>query len=449
MKFTPHPYQRDIIGHIIDTPRCALFIGMGAGKTSSVLAALDLLWLCGSSFHPALVLAPLRVCNSVWPVEVQKWDCFKHLKVSVVTGTATERRAALKVKADIYVMNYDNVLWLADTLGTEWPFKVVVADESTRLKSFRLRHGSKRAAALAKFARQTGRWICMTGTPAPNGLKDLWGQLWFLDFGERLGRSFTAFFDRWFSQDKYTYMVTPAPNAENEIHAKLSDICLTIKGLDVDEPIFNVIKVPLPKKAMRQYKELEREMFVQLEEVGVEVFNAAALSNKCMQFANGAVYVDKELNWKEVHDAKIDALKSVINEAAGMPVLVAYYFKSDLARLLKAFPNGRELDKNPKTITDWNASKIPILFAHPASAGHGISLQDGSNILCFFSLTWNLEHYQQTIERIGPMRQKQSGYARPVFVHLLVAENTVDELVEYRLQSKASVQEALLRGLRC
>jgi len=448
MKFNPHPHQRDIIEFVIDTPRGSVWAGMGSGKTSAVLAALDLLWLCGSSFHPALVLAPKRVCETVWPVEVQKWECFRHLKVSVVTGTATERRAALKVTADIYVMNYENILWLAETLGDKWPFRIVVADESTRLKSFRLRHGGKRAAALAKFARQTGRWINLSGTPAPNGLKDLWGQLWFQDFGERLGRSYTAFFDRWFSKNPYTHAVTPTPCAEEEIYDKLFDVCLRVKGLDVDEPIINVIKVPLPKKAMRQYKELEREMFVQLEEVGVEVFNAAALSNKCMQFANGAVYTDKKRNWKQVHDAKIDALKSVIEEAAGMPVLVAYHFKSDLARLFKAFPQGRELDAKAKTLSDWNKGKIPILFAHPASAGHGLNLQNGGNILCFFSLTWNLEHYLQIIERIGPMRQKQSGYDRPVFVHLLIAEGTVDELVGYRLRSKASVQEVLLEAMK-
>ena len=443
--FTPHSYQRPAMQWLYEKPRCALWMPMGGGKTVTTLTSLGNLSMV-EDVYPVLVLAPLRVAKTTWPDEIGKWEHLKHLRVSPIIGNAKERQAALDVDADIYTMNYDNLVWLQATLGTNWPFNTVVADEFTRLKSFRLRQGSKRAAALARVAHtKVSRFIGLTGTPNPNGLQDLWGQTWFLDGGERLGKTFSAFSDRWFAKG---YSLKPLASAQKEIEDRLRDVCLTVEGLPVHEPVRNYISVDLPAKARRAYDSMENDMFAELEESGIEAFNAAAKTIKCLQLANGAVYTDHAGNWEEVHDAKLDALDSVIEEANGAPVLVAYHFKSDLARLQRRYPKGRVLDAKSDTIRDWNAGRVPLLFAHPASAGHGLNLAEGGNILVFFSLNWNLEEHLQIIERIGPMRQAQAGLKRPVFVHYIMARNTVDNMVLGRLQSKKSVQEILLEGLK-
>lgn len=445
--FKPHPYQHDIIQHIQTLPRCAVWAGMGTGKTVSTLTALDGLSLV-EDVYPVLVLAPLRVARSTWPNEVRKWRHLEHLRVSVITGDLTSRNRALAQSADIYTMNYEQLTWLVERLSKDWPFKTVVADEFTRLKSFRLRQGSKRAGALGKVAHdKVNRFIGLTGTPSPNGLADLWGQTWFIDKGERLGRTFSAFESRWFRVGFSGYGITPIPTAQKEIEQRLQDVCVTVNGLPVSEPIKNVIKVELPVKAKKLYADMERDMFAQIEEHGVEAGNAASKTSKCHQIANGALYVDDSKEWEHVHDAKIEALDSIIEEAAGAPVLVAYHFKHDLARLQKAFPKARVLDANPKTLDDWNAGKIPVLLAHPQSAGHGLNMAEGGNILAFFSVNWSLEEHQQIIERVGPQRQAQAGLKRPVFLHYLLAEKTVDELIMQRLDTKASVQEVLLSAM--
>lgn len=454
--FTPRPYQNMIIDHILNTPRCAVWAGMGLGKTVATLTALQILKTVEGG--PALVLAPLRVAASTWPDEVAKWAHLHGLKVSAVVGTAAERKAALAVTADVYTINYDNLPWLVEYLGDEWPFSVIVADESTRLKSFRLRQGGVRARALGQVAHIEGtRFIELTGTPSPNGLTDLWGQAWFLDKGSRLGRSFGAFTSRWFQTiqvgaDRHAVRLDPLPFASEQIQERLRDVCLSLDAkdwLDISEPVVNVIKVDLPRNARMLYRKMEEEMFLALDTgEEVEAFNAASKTIKCLQLANGAIYTDEHGRWREVHNVKMQALESVINEAAGMPVLVAYHFKSDLTRLQKTFPQGRALDKNPQTIRDWNAGKVPVLFAHPASAGHGLNLQDGGNILCFFGHWWNLEEYQQIVERIGPTRQAQAGHDRPVFIHHIVAADTVDEVVMERRESKREVQDLLLEALK-
>lgn len=449
--FVPHDYQRDAMRHLHANPRAALWMPMGGGKTVSTLTALNDLSLVEDVF-PALVLAPLRVARTVWGPETEKWAHLKHLRVSVVTGSVAQREAALKTPADIYAMNYDNLVWLTEYFGAYWPFRTVIADESTRLKSFRLRQGSKRAGALGRVAHsKISRFIQLTGTPSPNGLKDLWGQAWFLDRGVRLGHSFRAFSDRWFQQGRDGYSLEPMPHAQAEIEGKLRDICLTVTGLTVDEPIFNEIQVELPPAARAMYRDMEKDMFAQIAQDGVEAVNAAGRTNKCLQLANGAIYLSEEEEhgeWREVHKAKLEALESIVEEAAGAPVLVSYNFKSDLARMRKAFPQGRVLDNDPQTIVDWCAGKIPVLFAHPKSAGHGLNLQEGGNILVFFGVNWNLEEHMQIIERIGPQRQKQSGFDRPVFVHLILARATVDYMVLDRLRSKRSVQDILLEAMK-
>ena len=455
--FTPRKYQHAIIDHVLELPRCAVWAGMGMGKSVSVLTALDILELTEPG--PALVLAPLRVAASTWPDEARKWDHLRNVEISAVVGTPAERRAALKRPATIYTTNYDNLPWLIEHLGDKWPFRKVVPDESTKLKGFRLRQGGVRARALGKIAHlKIARFIELTGTPSPNGLQDLWGQAWFLDKGVRLGRSFEAFKSRWFQtivtgSDRNAVRLEPLPFAQEQIEDRLRDLCLSLDPrdyFDISEPIVNIVRVELPAKARRLYRDMEREMFLALDcGTEIEAFNAASKTIKCLQLANGAVYTDdKGSAWAEVHDAKLQALESVIAEAAGMPVLVAYHFKSDLARLQRAFPAGRALDKDPQTIRDWNAGKIPVMFAHPASAGHGLNLQDGGHILAFFGHWWDLEQYQQIIERIGPTRQAQAGHNRAVFIHHIVATGTVDEIVMARRESKREVQDLLLEAMK-
>jgi SNF2 family DNA or RNA helicase len=453
VQFTPRPYQQQIIDRILTQDRVAVWAGMGLGKTSATLTALDILSLVDPG--PALVLAPLRVARSTWPEEVKKWDHLQHMKVQPVIGDPRQRRAALNIPAQVYTLNYENLPWLVDHFGDSWPFATVVADESTKLKSFRLRQGGQRANSLGKVAHtHVKRFIELTGTPASNGVIDLWGQVWFLDKGQRLGKSFAAFTQRWFKQiptGAGFIKVEILPHSQREIEAALSDICVAIKPedhFDLKEPIVTVVPVDLPPAAREAYDDLHKEMVAEINGHQLEAFTAAAKTMKCLQLCNGAIYTDDQGSWTEAHTEKLQALEEIVEEAAGAPVLVAYHFKSDLARLKKAFPYGRELDKNPKTLADWNKGKIRLLFAHPASAGHGLNMQDGGNILVFFGLNWSLEEHQQIIERIGPVRQMQAGHDRPVFIYHIVARGTVDELVLERLQSKRSIQEILLEAMK-
>lgn len=456
MKLTLRPYQTEIVDFIIDNPRCNLFVPMGAGKTVSVLTALDHLSLVEDVF-PAAVFAPKRVAMSTWPTEVEKFEHLNRLRVSVVVGTPEERRAALRKPADIYCINYDVLEWVTEHLGDRWPFNTVVADECSRLKGFRLRQGTRRAKALGRYVHSKAkRYIGLTGTPASNGLKDLWAVCWFVDKGERLGRSFDAFQSRWFRSDRvgdnaFAVQLTPLPFAQEQIQDRIRDVCLSIdlkQHFDFDDPIVRTVRCELPRAARVIYDDMEKRMFAEIEGIGVEAFMAATKTMKCLQIASGAAYVDDKGTWKEIHDAKIEALESIVEEANGMPVLVAYHWKPDLARLLRAFPKGRHLDARPETIRDWNAGKIPILFAHPQSAGHGLNLQDGGNILVYFSHWWSMEERLQILERIGPVRQKQSGHDRPVWVYNIIAHDTVDEDVIARQVSKKSVQDALLDAMK-
>lgn len=443
---------------------------MGMGKTSASLYLADGLLMSGSA-RRVLVLAPLRVARSTWPDETQKWRQFSHLKIQNITGTADERKAALANKrADIFTINYDNMEWLVDALEGRWPFDMVIADESTRLKSFRTKQGGKRARALKDAAfEKTRRWVNLTGTPAPNGLQDLWGQTFFLDGGRRLGDTYSAFENRWFGFQRAKQAVDSTkmfvkrvvfPHAQQEIQGLLKDICLTLDPkdwFDLEEPIVRTVSVKLPPQARKHYREMEKALFTEVREHGIEAFSAAGRDLKCLQIASGAMYVDptvvsddepKAKQWVEVHDEKIEALRSIVEEAAGMPVLVAYHFKSDLVRLKRAFPQARFLDDRPATVSQWNAGEIPVLLAHPQSAGHGLNLQDGGNILVYFSHWWALEARQQIFERIGPVRQLQSGHNRNTWIYHIVAEDTIDEDVIIRVDTKKSVQEVLMDAMK-
>jgi len=461
--FIPRPYQDQAIQHLLDVPRCGLWAGMGMGKTSSTLTAIDHLTLVEP--NPTLVLAPLRVARSTWPDEVKKWAHLSHLEVSPVVGTPAERLAALRRDVAIYTINYEQLPWLIEHFGNKWPFRTVVADESTRLKGFRgamhTHHktgklfyrgdGGQRTRMLGRIAHtHVKRFIQLTGTPSPNGLKDLWGQVWFLN-PEVLCRTYGEFTRRWFQESFDGFSIEPLPHAQEEIQARLKGVCLSFNPkdwFDLQDPIHTVVEVELPIKARQLYRDMEKEMFAQIEEHGVEAVNAAARTGKCLQLANGAIYVDDKGDFREIHDAKLEALESIIEEAAGAPVLVAYHFKSDLSRLQKAFPAGRVLDADPGTIRDWNTGTIPVLFAHPASAGHGLNLQDGGNIIAFFGHNWNLEERDQIIERIGPVRQAQAGHDRAVFIYDIVAVGTVDEQVLERHKTKRAVQDILMAAMK-
>lgn len=460
--YKPRAYAPLAMDFLASTPRALLAARMGMGKTSMCATLLDTLYNVAGQDEPTLILAPKRVAQSTWPDELAKWEHLRGLDLAVAVGTEAERVAALRRDVPIHTANYDVLPWLVDYWGPRWPYRRVIPDESTRLKSFRTKQGGVQARALAKVAwlPQVREWWNLSGTPAPNGLKDLWGQTWFLDKGLRLGRSYDAFEQRWFGYRRIKDAITRRveikpiifPFAQEQIQDALKDICLTLDPkdwFDLKEPIVTRIEVDLPLVARRHYQEMERDMFTRLDGFDIEAFGQAGKTMKCLQCANGAMYVDKTATaWKEVHDAKLQALDSIISEAAGMPVLVAYHFQSDLARLQRAFPQGRLLDADPRTQQAWNRGEIPVLFAHPASAGHGLNLQDGGNILVFFGHWWDLEKHDQIIERIGPMRQLQGGLQRDVFIYYIIARGTVDEVVTERHITKRAVQELFLEYMK-
>ena len=465
------PYQHLIIDHMIATPKCGVWSFMGSGKSIATLTAIDRLKLAGET-KPVLVVAPLRVARDVWPEEIHKWAHVQHLKVRPILGSKVERIAALQTPADVYTINFENLEWLIGLLWDRWPFGMIVIDESTRLKSLRAsvkKHpktgtefvsgkGASRAKAFLKvlYQHKPERLVELTGTPAAKGLKDLWGQIYFLDYGKRLGNTYDAFINRWFQRDFNGFDVKPQPHASKEIHEKLRDICIALKSedwFDLEKPIQRDIFVDLPPAARKQYREMEKTLLTDIEGHRIEAFNAGARTMKCRQMAAGACYLGDpnlpgERKWVESHTAKLDALEEIVEEWGGAPILVAYNFKSDLARLLKRFKQGRLLDQKSSTIKDWNEGKIPLLFTHPESAGHGLNLQYGGNILVYFSFDWKVEPYSQVAERIGPVRQAQAGFKRNVYIYRIVARNTVDEDVIQVIENNLEIQDVLMNSLK-
>lgn len=470
MLFTPRPYQKLIGDFIFDHERCNVFAGMGMGKTSESIAIYDTLRMFGEAKY-CLVIAPKRVARTTWPNEIAKWrESFGHLKIAAAIGTPAQRIAALRSAPHILCINYDNLEWLVETMGIHWPWDMVIADESARLKGLRISmrsskkgidytqgQGSSRAKAIAKVAfSKVRRWVNLTGSPAPNGVKDLWGQMWFIDKGHRLGSSFSAFTDRWFrtvpGADGYNN-IEPLAFAQKQIEDAIRDVCITVEAkdwFDIRAPIERIIRVELPPKARAIYDEMETELFAEIEHHEVTAFNAGGKATKCLQIASGGVIVDTETKeWVEVHDEKIEALKSVVSEANGESILVSYQFQHQLKMILKAFPRARTLDNNPRTEDEWREGKIPMLVVHPQSAGHGLNLQDGGRILCDFATGYNLEYDEQVIERIGPTRQFQSGHDRAVYRYRLTAGDTIEETsVLPRLKTKASVQDSLKEAIK-
>ena len=444
-QFTPRPYQTIATEFCLKVERGNLWAKPGMGKTAIALSMLDILKMCGSSFFPALVIAPLRVADLVWQAEIEKWTAFEKLSLTKVIGDKDARLGALKRQvSDLYVVNYDNIPWLTAQLGAKWPFKTVIADESTRLKGFRLSHSTVRTRELAKVTKYTGRWINMTGTPTPNGLIDLWGQQWFVDFGARLGRTFTQYMTRWFSENEYSRIVKPLPGAEEEIYAALRDVSLALRPedwFDINQPVFARTEIDLPERARAVYREMERAFFVDLGDVEIEAGTAAIKSSKLLQLASGSVY-DDESKWHDVHDAKLEALEDIVDEFQE-PLLVACNWRFTYDRIKRRYPNARVL-QTQKDQDDWNAGKIEMMLLPYKSASHGIDLQMGGRGLVYFDMTWDLELREQVLERLGPMRQIQAGFKRNVMAWDLVVRDTMDEQARDRVDTKGTVQDALM-----
>ncbi len=446
MIFKPHIYQEHAIQKILDLPAVGLFLDMGMGKTVCALTAIvELLHNC-FEVAKVLIIAPKRVAEDTWSREINKWDHTKHLKIVKVLGTAKQRINALESSADIYVINRENTEWLVNFYKKDWPFDMVVIDELSSFKSSKAR----RFRALRKVRPFIKRIVGLTGTPAPNGLIDLWSQLYLLDQGERLGKTVTGYRERYFEPGKrdprrgIVFEWKPKPMAEEAIYGKISDICISMQAkdyLELPERINNVIPVSLPATARKKYEQLERDLLLPFAESDVVADTAAVLSNKLLQMANGAVY-DENGGVKYIHNAKLEALEDVIEAANGKPVLVYYAYRHDRDRIKAKFPNARSLDTE-KDIIDWNDGKIDLLITHPASAGHGLNLQAGGHIIVWFGLVWSLELYQQANARLDRQGQQHS-----VIVHHLVAEGTIDEDVMKAIEGKAVGQEALLEAVK-
>lgn len=456
MKYTPYPYQKHATKHIIDNNYCGLFLEMGLGKTVSTLTAIDTLINQTFEVSKVLVIAPKRVAEDTWTTECDKWDHLRHLRVSRVLGSERERKEALKVKADVYVINRENIVWLIGLYGTAFPFDMVVIDELSSFKSAK----AARFKALRQIRPRVSRVVGLTGTPAPNGLLDLWPQMYLLDMGVRLGKTLTGYREKYFNAGKrnghvvFNYNLKKEKDDfigediyEREIYDKIGDICISMKAKDyltLPGRIDRVVKVNLSSKAKAQYDEFERRQILEIAEAGdISAVNAAALTGKLLQFANGAVY-DDEKQYHEVHKEKLEALEEIIESANGQPVMVFYWFKHDLERIkqhLKSY-KPEEL-KGPETIRRWNSREIQVLLVHPASAGHGLNLQAGGNIMVWFSNIWSLELYEQARARLD-----RQGQASTVLNFRLVVSGTIDEDVVESQEDKATRQDALIHAVR-
>lgn len=440
-----HSYQTYSKNFILDHPYCALLLDMGLGKTLASLTAIDELLNTFEIIDNVLVIAPLSVADKTWTDEIDKWDHLNHLTFSKVLGKEKDRVAALAKTADVYIINRENVEWLVNYYGRSWPFKTVIIDELSSFKSSK----SKRFKALRKVRPKMDRVIGLTGTPSPNSLLDLWPQIYLLDQGERLGKTITSYRNKYFVPDQQNghivYSWRLLPGSEEAIHRNISDICVSMKANDylkLPPRTDNVVEIELSKKDRVRYKELEREYVLELEDTDVVASNAATLSNKLLQLSNGAIYDEGGLP-QEIHSKKLDALEQVVEEAQGQPVLVFYQYKHDLERIQRRFKEAKVLDVSDNDIQKWNEGRIPLLLAHPQSAGHGLNLQQGGHIIVWFGLTWSLEYYQQANARLARQGQKE-----PVIVHHLVTKSTMDEQVMKSLQQKEQGQEALMAAVK-
>jgi SNF2 family DNA or RNA helicase len=448
VNFTPHNYQRYCIERVLDTPALGLLLDMGLGKTVITLTAVNDLKYNRFAVNKILVIAPKKVAESTWVKEASKWDHLKLLRFSTVLGSQAKRIKALNTPADIYVINRENVPWLVEYYKNAWPFDMVIVDEFSSFKN----HQAKRFKSLKWVRPHIKRIVGLTGTPAPNGMLDLWAQVYLLDGGERLGKTITGFRERYFEPDQrnrdrvFTY--SPKQGADERIQQLIGDICVSMKAedyLELPDIVFNTVPIILDSKAEKAYNKLETEMLLQVDETTIDAGSAAVLTNKLLQLCNGAVY-DEDRNVVNIHDCKLEAFMELIEGLNGKPALVFYNFQHDKDRIKKALAKTnlrvREL-KTPQDETDWNNREIDILLAHPASAAYGLNLQQGGNHVVWFGLNWSLELYQQANKRLH-----RQGQTEKVIIHHLTVSGGVDEDVVRALENKTNTQDDLMAALK-
>lgn len=443
MRYVAHNYQNYAKNFILAHKVSALFLDCGLGKTITTLTAINELMYDSFEISKVLIIAPLRVAQSTWKEEIEKWDHLNLLRYSIAVGDEKERLKALKQNSDIYIINRENVDWLVTKSGIDFNFNMLIIDELSSFKS----HTSKRFKSLLKIRPYFERVVGLTGTPSSNELMDLWAEFRVLDLGERLGRYITHYRNEYFLPDKRNgaviFSYKPQPNAEERIYRRLADMTISMKSteyLKMPELILNELEINLDEEDQIKYKKFKKEMVMTIQEKEIDAINAASLSNKLIQLANGSIY-DEDKKFYEVHNKKLDKLEEIIESANGKPVLVAYWFKADKERIEKRF-KVREI-KTADDIKQWNKGMIDLALIHPASAGHGLNLQSGGSTLVWFSLTWSLELYQQTNARLYRQGQKDT-----VVIHHLITKNTIDEDIMKSLKRKDKTQEALMRAVK-
>lgn len=443
MQYNPHEYQTYATNFILEHPVAAVLLEMGLGKSVITLTAIYELMLNRFEVQKVLVIAPLRVARDTWPAEIEKWEHLKGLTYSVAIGTEAERIAALKRPAHLYLINRENVDWLITKSHLPFDYDMVVIDELSSFKSY----AAKRFKSLLKVRPRVKRMVGLTGTPSGNGLMDLWAEFRVLDMGQRLGRYITHYRNNFFVPDKRNqqmiFSYKPKPGAEDAIYKLISDITISMKSADflkMPECIINEVPVALSEKEWSVYQALKEDMVVDLKTEEIDAVNAAALSGKLLQMANGAVY-NEEKEVIRIHDRKLDALEDLIEGANGKPVLVAYWYNHDLQRIKQRF-SVREI-KTSQDIKDWNNGEIPVAVIHPASAGHGLNIQFGGSTIIWFGLTWSLELYQQTNARLWRQGQNDT-----VVIHHIIAKDTIDEDVMAALRKKEKIQSALIDSVK-
>ncbi|PWM28742.1 MAG: DEAD/DEAH box helicase [Limosilactobacillus fermentum] len=443
MRYEAHDYQKYATDFILTHPIAAVFLEMGLGKSVITLTALFDIILDQFLIRKVLVIAPLRVARDTWPLEIRKWDHLSGLTYSVVVGNESERRTALMRTADIYIINRENVDWLITKSGIPFDFDMVVIDELSSFKS----HQAKRFKSLLKARPSVKRIVGLTGTPSSNGLMDLWAEFRLLDLGQRLGRYISHYRAAYFMPDKRNaeviFSYKPLPGAEDAIYQRISDVTISMKSCDylkLPECVTNEVPIIMNDKEMAVYDRFREDMVTKIKDKEIDAANAAVLSGKLLQMANGAVYDEEKVSC-HIHDRKLDALEDLIEGANGKPVLIAYWYQHDAERIRARFPV-REI-KTSQDIEDWNAGKISAAIIHPASAGHGLNLQAGGSTLIWFGLTWSLELYQQTNARLHRQGQKDT-----VIIHHIIAKGTIDEDVMKALRKKEKTQDALINAVR-
>lgn len=464
MQFKPWPYQRYCINRVLTDDALGLLLGLGLGKTVITLTAINDLKYNRFAIRRTLIIAPKKVAEATWTNEADKWEHLKHLRIVPVLGDRNKRIRALNTPGDVWVINRENVMWLVEYYRNAWPFDMVVLDELSSFKN----HAAKRTKALGWVRQHVKRIVGLTGTPAPNGLLDLWAQIYLLDQGKRLEPYISHYRTKYFEQNYNGHGYTAKPGAEEIIHELISDICISMQAedyLDLPDCVTNIIPVVLDDKAKQLYKRMERDLLLEIEGTEITATSAAVLTGKLLQLCNGAIYyeepetdaegrqiVDAEGNIKtirrsaHVHDCKLEAFLETIEQLAGAPALVFYSLQTDLARIKQSLSKSglrvREL-LTPQDQQDWNDGKVDILLAHPASAAYGLNLQDGGNHVIWFGLTWSLELYQQANGRLHRQGQKQK-----VILHHLVVQGGADEDVMAALEDKATTQDRLLTALK-